>query len=117
MLGHPITLRLTPEKKAVFEVEAARNGKPLSTYLRDLIEDAHELHRTLTALQRDVTLLHDRLDDLGATSTAAPAVATAIQVETLLLLRALVGPDRMKTVQGELKRLGHEIWTPGEAQR
>lgn len=119
MLGHPITLRLTPERKAVLEVAAARRGKPLSTYLRDLIDDAHELHCTLTALQREVTLLHDRLDDPGERSAAGPAAPapTAIQVETLLLLRALAGPDRMKAVQGELKRLGHEIWTPGEAQR
>lgn len=114
-LGEPVKVRLTRERHALLEAEAARTGKPLSTYLREVIEEAHELHGTLAALRRDVTLLHDRLDDLGEqrpSSTAASASVTAVQVETLLLLRALAGPDRLKAVRGELKRIGYDVWTP-----
>lgn len=117
-LGDPIQVRLSPEKQALLEDEAARKGKKLATYLRERLEAEDDVHGELASLRRELASLHHTVEDLAA---AGPRPAegggqgvTAIQIETLLLLRAVAGPDRMKTIRGELKRLGYDIWTQDE---
>ncbi|EBC1886512.1 mobilization protein [Salmonella enterica] len=113
-LGEPIKFRLTPEKHAQYEDEAARLGKPLGTYLRERLEADDAVRDELAALRREVASLHHMIEDLadaGPRGQAEPGT-NPVQIETLLLLRAIAGPERMKPVKGEMKRLGIDVWTP-----
>lgn len=113
-LGEPIKFRLTPEKHAQYEDEAARLGKPLGTYLRERLEAADETRDELLAMRQQLTALHHMIEDLadaGPRGQAEPGT-NPVQIETLLLLRAIAGPERMKPVKGEMKRLGIDVWTP-----
>src|SRR5690554_6840360 len=108
-LGDPIQVRLSPEKQVLLEDEAARKGKRLATYLRELLESENDLQGELAALRREVVSLHHVIEDLadtGLRSDQSGPGPNAVQIETLLLLRAIAGPERMKPVKGELKRLG-----------
>lgn len=115
-LGYPIQVRLSPEKQTILEDEAARKGKKLATYLRERLEAEHDVYGELTSLRRELANLHHTVEDL--LSAVEPRQAggggrsvMAMQIETLLLLRSIAGPDRMKTIRGELKRLGYDVWT------
>ena len=119
-LGEPIKFRLTPEKHAQYEDEAARLGKPLGTYLRERLEADDAVRDELAELRREVVGLHRAVEDLageGPRAGGGDEGTKAVMLEVLLLLRAVAGADKLKMAQGELKRLEHEIWTPGEAQR
>src|SRR5690606_13741119 len=113
-LGAPIHVRLSPEKQALLEDEAARKGKRLATYLRELLEGENDLEGELAALRREVVSLHHVIEDLADTGLRGQAEpgTNPVQIETLLLLRAIAGPERMKPVKGEMKRLGIDVWTP-----
>ena len=113
-LGDPIQVRLSPEKQALLEDEAARKGKRLATYLRELLEGENDLQGELAALRREVVSLHHVIEDLADTGLRGQAEpgTNPVQIETLLLLRAIAGPERMKPVKGEMKRLGIDVWTP-----
>lgn len=118
MLGDPITLRLSVEQKALLEDEAARQGKRLSTYVRELLESENDLQGALAALRREIASLHHVIEDLadtGPRSDQSGPGSNAVQIETLLLLRAIAGPERAKVVWGELRRIGYEPWSVSEA--
>ncbi|QPT38950.1 Uncharacterised protein [Oligella ureolytica] len=114
-LGDPIQVRLSPEKQLILEDEAARKGKRLATYLRELLESENDVQGELAALRRDVASLHHMVEDLadsGLRTSDTEQAANPVQIEILLLLRAIAGPERMKPVNGEMKRLGISVWTP-----
>ena len=112
--GHPIQLRLSPEKQRVYEEAAARQGKPFSSYLRERLEASVSLDEELSALRQDVASLRLCVDSLahGATSTDS----TPLLLEILLMLRAIGGPERTRTIRAELERLGMDLWTPDGGQ-
>lgn len=114
-LGEPIKFRLTPEKHAQYEDEAARLGKPLGTYLRERLEADDAVRDELAELRREVVGLHRAVEDLageGPRAGGGDEGTKAVMLEVLLLLRAVAGADKLKMAQGELKRLGLPIWTP-----
>jgi len=114
-LGDPIQIRLSTEKQVLLEDEAARKGKKLATYLRERLEAEDDVYGELASLRRELVSLHHTVEDLAVAlpqpTDGTGQGGTAIQIETLLLLRAIAGPDRMKTIRSELKRLGYDIWT------
>ncbi len=117
-LGDPIQVRLSPEKQALLEDEAARKGKRLATYVRELLESENDLQGALAALRREIASLHHVIEDLadtGPRSDQSGSGSNAVQIETLLLLRAIAGPERAKVVWGELRRIGYEPWSVREA--
>lgn len=120
MLGDPLTVRLTPEKHALYEAAAAHSGKPLSTYLRERLEEADKVAEELFALRRSVAGLHNKIEDLAEIAPSVEAAREDVsspQVEALMLLRAIAGTERIKVVHGELRRLGLPIWTLDEEPR
>jgi hypothetical protein len=111
-LGHPIQLRLSPDKHLAYEEDAARHDKPLATYLRERLEASDDLRSELAALRQDIANLRHAFEDQ---KQAAPQDPTqSLLAEILLMLRAVGGPDRTKTVRAELARLGYALWTPEE---
>lgn len=111
-LGHPIQLRLSPDRHLAYEEDAARQNKPLATYLRERLEASDDLRSELTVLRQDIADLRHAVEDRK--QTASQDITQSLLAEILLMLRAIGGPDRTKTVRAELARLGYVLWTPEE---
>lgn len=121
-LGNPIQIRLSAEKQAIYEDEAARLNKPLGTYLRERLEANDAMRGELNTLRHEIGIglaaIRQTIEDSGGKrGAAAPAVAAsqinnALLLEMVLLLREVGGPERMKRTQAELKRQGLQSWTP-----
>ena len=109
-LGHPIQLRLSPETQRACEEAAALQGKPFASYLRERLETSVSRDAELSALRQDVASLRQCVDTLTH-RTASPASTEAVLLEILLMLRAVGGPERTRTVRAELQRLGMDPWT------
>lgn len=107
-LGHPIQLRLKLEKQFLYQEEAAKQGKPLTSYLRDRLDKDDETLEAIESLRREVISLRFMVDDIptakSSTSNCDPTL-----FEILLLLRQLCRPEQLKIAQGELNRLGYSI--------
>lgn len=112
-LSYPVQVRLTEEKQKLFEELAAFNGKPLATFLRERLEDNYDI-------QRDVYELHCAFHELRKAIEITQKQdrenlkqeSNAVQLEALLLLRALASSETRSMVTGELKRNGLETWQP-----
>lgn len=122
-LGDPINIRLNIEKQAIFEDEAARQGKKLATYLRERLESDDAARVELEALRHELgaglAAIRHAIEDNRKRGAAAPAgtaapgqIDTGLLLEMVLLLRTIGGPEKMKVAQSELKRQGFNSWTP-----
>jgi|SRR5690606_2114488 len=120
MLGNPLTLRLSPEKHLDYEDEAARRGKPLSTYLRERLEAGDAVHDELIAIHRKLINLQIAIDDLAdgepLTTETPSGQEISVMLEILLLLRSIAGMEKMTMVKRELMRLGYTAWSAEETQ-
>lgn len=126
-LGNPIQIRLSPEKQFILEREAEAAGKPLGTFLREKLEGETDTRDELAALRRavdaDLGAIRDAvtsIQDRSAPTHAGTGPSRAdngLLLEIALLLRAIAGPERMKLVQTELRRLGFDVWQANEGPR
>ncbi len=112
---------MSPEKQFILEREAEAAGKPLGTYLRERLEGEGDTRGELAALRRavdaDLGAIRDAVEGMQDRGAEAPQHDWGLLLEIALLLRAIAGPDRMKVVQSELRRLGFDIWQAGEGKR
>ena len=100
-LTNPINIRLSAEKRFLYETEAAHRGQSLGVYLRERLEksesSSQELHN-----------IHDLLKNL--TSSSSSSDDQGILLELLLLIRCIAGPEKLNLVRRELKRLNIPLW-------
>ena len=105
-----VKMRLGREQHAIYEVEAAARGLPLTTWLRQRLDAADQVHAQLNALECELAALRAAVGRLGNRwewSTAAEdGKGSALLVEVLLLMRALATPQQVQMVQAELRRIG-----------
>lgn len=108
-LADAIPLRLTVEKRELYEAQAMAAEQPLSTFLRARLERDDVLLEEVQMLRRAVERMADRAPGEG---NAAPAGGdmTAVLLEMLLTIRQL-GGSKSGLAQKELERQGHEIWS------
>jgi hypothetical protein len=99
-LTNPINIRLSAEKRFLYETEAAHRGQSLGVYLRERLEksesSSHELQK-----------IHDLLKNLTSSSSSHDQ---GILLEILLILRYLVSPEKLNFVRRDLKRLNIPTW-------
>jgi len=100
----PISIRLSPEKRLLYEAEAMRRKLNLSAYLREWLEKNEVLSHGSQNLQ----------DSLKSNSLPSSS-EEGILLEILLLLRTLTSPEKRNMVQSELKRLNIPVWKGGSS--
>ena len=92
-LTEPVTIRLSTEKRFLYESEAASRNQSLRTYLRERLEQSENLsHQPST--NPSPSSSHDQ----------------GILLEILLILRYLVSPEKLNLVRRDLKRLNIPTW-------
>lgn len=113
-MGKPIPIRLTDEKWAYYSEQAQAAGIGLSTYLKRRLERGDQVAEQLAELRR---VIAEGFGELREGSDSAPRLDSSagqnpgLLIEAILLLRSVVGQDKLGVVHGELKRQGLPIWT------
>lgn len=92
-----LTIRLSNEERLLYEAEASYRKQNLSAYLRELLQKSREASfKEAKDTKENISLSSPR--DQG------------ILVEILLMLRTLVGTEKMYLVQKDLNRLNIPVW-------
>ncbi len=116
-----VRVRLNESQMLVYASEAEARGIPISTYLRDRLASADLMREELASIRAAMidigeTLdeLRDRLANSGNSASAQvqpePPIPNAVQIETLMLLRAIASSQDMRMVWGELDRQEIKPW-------
>jgi len=122
-LAEAIKVRLTEGQAVRYAAEADSRGVAISTYIRERLEAADNRSEELAGIRDALVELGDTVDELRAqsgdnrqieASQNAPSTAepSAVQIETLMLLRAIASPEKLRMIRGELDRQGIESWQP-----
>ncbi|MFV0624675.1 hypothetical protein ACBY01_11805 [Sphingomonas sp. ac-8] len=120
-LDNWVRVRLSESQMLIYATRAEVAGVPISTYLRDHLAKADVRQETLELIRATLYDIDDAVQDLRTQcADRAPASPTeaeerasppnAVQIETLLLLRAMVSPQNLRMVTAELDRQGVEPW-------
>jgi hypothetical protein len=109
----PIPVRVSVEKRAELERDAAARNITVSDLIRERLDLAQTVADQLEALRHDVAFRLGQPSGQGA-STPPASPSDGALLEILLLLRAVAGPNRQNIVAGELALHGHRPWTPKE---
>lgn len=107
-LADAIPLRLTVEKRELYEARAWQQGLPLSTYLRNRLERDDVLLEGADA--QTSRRASGRSSTRSGKSTAGGGDMTAVLLEMLLTLRQL-GGAKSGLAQKELERQGITLWS------
>lgn len=112
-LGEPVRVRLSLEKQMLYEAQAAAEGKPLGTYLRERLEREDVLLEEMGALRRAVERATGAIKDRPQLQNrdASQGLPMGLLVELLLLTRANIAPAKSQMVQKEVERIGLDIWS------
>lgn len=124
-LENLVRVRLSDSQAAIYAAEAEARGVKISTYLRDRLEEADARREELGGIRAALIDLGDAVDEMReewagarpattAQVDAGPAIPTAVQIETLLLLRSIANPQKLTMVRAELERQGITPWTVSE---
>lgn len=107
-LADAIPLRLTVEKRAMYEAQAMAAELPLSTYLRNRLESEDAVLDELQMLRRAVERMTDQAPRESQPSNGLQGT-DGVLLEMLLTLRQLSGAKN-DLAQKEIARQGYEVW-------
>lgn len=112
-LGPPTTVRFSEEFQLELMAAAGRKGVPVSELVRERLEFVGPLQEALEGLRQDIAFIPRGQSAGPAQAPATAPEATpesAVQIETLMLLRSIAGPQRLREVHAELSRQGYRLW-------
>jgi hypothetical protein len=116
-----VRVRLNESQMLIYTAEAEARGIPISTYLRDRLATADLTREDLGGIRGALIDMGDVVDELREQRASAghvtaaqvhnePALPNAVQIETLMLLRAIAPLDKKRMIDAELDRQGIERW-------
>lgn len=108
-LADAIPLRLTVEKRELYEAQAMAAELPLSTYLRNRLEREDAVLDELQMLRRAVERMADRAPGEAQGGDGLQGMG-GVLLEMLLTLRQLAGAKN-DMAQKEIARLGYDVWS------
>ena len=108
-LADAIPLRLTVEKRELYEAQAMAAELPLSTYLRNRLEREDAVMDELQMLRRAVERMTDKAPGESQHSNGLQDM-DGVLLEMLLTLRQLAGAKN-DLAQKEIARQGYEVWS------
>lgn len=108
-LADAIPLRLTVEKRELYEAQAAAAELPLSTFLRNRLEREDLLLDEIQMLRRALERVADNQKG-PAKDTVNTTGTMPVLLEILLTMRQL-GGQKTVLAQKELQRQGINIWS------
>jgi hypothetical protein len=108
-LADAIQLRLTVEKRELYEAQAMAAELPLSTYLRNRLESEDAVLDELQMLRRAVERMTDQAPGESQHSNGLQGM-DGVLLEMLLTLRQLAGAKN-DLAQKEIARQGYEVWS------
>lgn len=120
-LSDSIKVRLREGQALVYAAQAEQRGVGIAAFIRDRLDQADRVEEELASIRAAMidmgeTLdeLRDRLADSGNSASAQvqpePPIPNAVQIETLMLLRASASSQDMRMVWGELDRQKIKPW-------
>jgi hypothetical protein len=110
-----VRVRLNESQMLVYAAEAEARGIPISTYLRDRLASADLMREELASIRAAMIDIGETLDELRDQLEKQPIASieekqviepSAVQIETLLLLRAMTGIQTLQMVTAEIERQG-----------
>lgn len=108
-LADAIPLRLTVEKRELYEAQAMAAELPLSTFLRNRLEREDALLDELQMLRRAVERMADHAPGEPQRPDSLHGM-DGVLLEMLLTLRQLAGAKN-DLAQKEIARQGYEVWS------
>ncbi len=103
-----VHFRLNDQVFIRYSSQAQSQDMALGSYLRWRLEQQDQfLAAEAAMLKRSVS---QAPTTSGPTQGATPSLPPGMFVETLLLLRSLVGPQKLNVAQKEVERRGLETW-------
>jgi hypothetical protein len=124
-LSDSIKVRLREGQALVYAAEAESRGIGLAAFIRDRLDQTDRVADELASIRAAMIDMGETIDELRDQErvSAAPATAQAsdgagamdaVKLETLLLLRAIAGPQDLGMVMAEVERQGFTPWKPKE---
>lgn len=104
-----VVMRLTVEKRELYEAQAMAAELPLSTYLRNRLEREDAIMDELQMLRRAVERMKDQAPGDSQHRNGLQGMEGVV-LEMLLTLRQLAGAKN-DLAQKEIARQGYEVWS------
>ena len=120
-----VHIRLPAATWERYSAEAQAAGKALAEYLRDRLAEQNDVAAELGALRAMLSRRGESGNDAELSTTLAALREAAedgggmlpgdraIALETLLILRDIIGPAKAKPIQGSIEGLGLPVWRGG----
>lgn len=102
-----IRLRLPEQTHLFYKAQAALHHLPLSTYLRQRLEEQDKSQQQLEVLEQQLTKIEKSIVHDGSSPSSD---SIFLLYEIILLLRTIVNPGNRRMVHSELERQGIPVW-------
>lgn len=111
-LSDVMTIRLPYGIRSDLQAEANYRGTSVAELIRQRLDSA----TATIAIARDIRaeLQYFIQRGLGGQAESDRSNSDALLAEVLLILRQIVSPAQMRSIQNEVHELGFEIWTGGQ---
>ena len=127
-LSDSIKVRLREGQALVYAAQAEQRGVGIAAFIRDRLDQIDRVEEELASIRAAMIDMGETLDELRDQAEKQPVASTqekqaieepsAVQIETLLLLRAMTGTQTLQMIKGEIERQGLEPFRiPGPPTR
>ncbi len=121
-LSDSIKVRLREGQALVYAAQAEQRGVGIAAFIRDRLDRTDRVEEELASIRAAMIDMGETLDELrdrlaGSGNSASaqvqpePPIPNAVQIETLMLLRASASSQDMRMVWGELDRQEIKPWS------